>query len=93
MKSIHFKSTSFALIAIAFIASTRNSSAQETPWHDGRFHVDTAGLLGRSDIVLAHPNFESTQAMPLGNGSLGVAVWSADGFEAISIALTTYTRK
>ncbi|HEX4319270.1 MAG TPA: glycoside hydrolase [Acidobacteriaceae bacterium] len=45
-------------------------------------HVDFAGLIGRSDIVLAHPNSEATQAMPLGNGLLGVAVWSADGLTA-----------
>jgi alpha-L-fucosidase 2 len=44
--------------------------------------VDYAGLIGRSDIVLARPNLEPSQAMPLGNGRLGVAVWSADGLTA-----------
>ncbi len=53
--------------------------AQETAWKDGRFHVDTAGVVGRSDVVLARPNLESAEAMPLGNGTLGAAVWSADG--------------
>ncbi len=53
-----------------------------TAWRDGRFHVDVAGVIGRSDIVLAKPNLEPDQAMPLGNGSLGVAVWSADGLTA-----------
>ncbi len=43
------------------------------------FHVDVAGLIGRSDIVLGQPNVEAGQAMPLGNGRLGVAVWSANG--------------
>jgi len=44
--------------------------------------MDYAGLIGRSDIVLARPNLEPSQAMPLGNGRLGVAVWSANGLTA-----------
>jgi alpha-L-fucosidase 2 len=47
-----------------------------------RARVDYAGLIGRSDIVLARANAEANQAMPLGNGRLGVAVWSADGLTA-----------
>ena len=50
-----------------------------TAWKDGQFHVDVAGVVGRSDVVLARPNLDSTEAMPLGNGTLGAAVWSADG--------------
>ena len=48
----------------------------------GHLHVDYAGLVGRSDIVLARPNLEPSQAMPLGNGRLGVAAWSAEGLTA-----------
>jgi alpha-L-fucosidase 2 len=48
----------------------------------GRFHVDIPGVIGRSDIVLGRPNVDPGEAMPLGNGSLGVAVWSAEGFTA-----------
>ena len=44
--------------------------------------MDVAGVIGRSDIVLGRPNLVDGEAMPLGNGSLGVAVWSADGFTA-----------
>ncbi len=44
--------------------------------------MDVAGVLGRSDIVLSRPNLVAGEAMPLGNGRLGVAVWSADGFTA-----------
>jgi hypothetical protein len=44
--------------------------------------VDIPGVIGRSDIVLGSPNVETGEAMPLGNGSLGVAVWSAEGFTA-----------
>jgi len=53
-----------------------------TAWHDGRFHVDAAGVVARSAVVLGRPNLDAAEAMPLGNGSLGVAVWSADGLTA-----------
>jgi len=36
----------------------------------------------RSDIVLERPNRDASQAMPLGNGRLGVAVWAAEGLTA-----------
>lgn len=52
---------------------------QTTAWHDGRFHVDVAGVIGRSDIVLGRANEDASEALPLGNGRLGVAVWAADG--------------
>jgi hypothetical protein len=44
-----------------------------TAWHDGEFQVDVAGVIGRSTFVLGQPNVEASQAMPLGNGRLGVA--------------------
>jgi len=44
--------------------------------------VEYPGLIGRSDIVLERPNSEPGQAMPLGNGRLGVAAWSANGLTA-----------
>lgn len=50
-----------------------------TAWKDGQFHLHVAGVVGRSDVVLARPNLDATEAMPLGNGTLGAAVWSADG--------------
>jgi alpha-L-fucosidase 2 len=53
-----------------------------TAWRGGHFAVDTAGLLGRSDIVLGEPNTKPAEAMPMGNGRLGIAVWAADGFTA-----------
>jgi hypothetical protein len=53
-----------------------------TAWKAGHFVVDTAGLLGRSDIVLGQPNTALAEAMPMGNGRLGIAVWAADGFTA-----------
>jgi alpha-L-fucosidase 2 len=80
------KSTRFLCLALACEAfagfGLAQSAAPQTAWHDGKFHVDVPGVLGRSDIVLGKPNLEPGEAMPLGNGSLGVAVWSADGLTA-----------
>src|SRR5580704_16351780 len=61
-------------------ASTASNGT--TAWHDGEFHVDGAGVIGRSDIVLGRANVDASEAMPLGNGRLGVAVWAADGLTA-----------
>ena len=51
-------------------------------WRDGKFNIDVAGVIGRSDIYLGQPNVHANQAMPLGNGRLGVAVWAENGFTA-----------
>lgn len=45
-------------------------------------HVDVGGVISRSDVVLGRPNFASGEAMPLGNGRVGVAMWSAGGLTA-----------
>jgi hypothetical protein len=63
-------------------AAQASEDVPSTAWQDGRFHVNVAGVVRRSDIVLARPNVEAGQAMPLRNGRLGVAVWSADGLTA-----------
>jgi alpha-L-fucosidase 2 len=55
--------------------------ATTTAPHRG-YQVDVAGVVGRSDVVLGRPNLASGEAMPLGNGRLGVALWSADGLTA-----------
>ena len=41
--------------------------------------ANTSDLIGRSDIVLQRPNLDASEAMPLGNGRLGAAVWAQDG--------------
>src|SRR5579875_1152799 len=41
--------------------------------------MDSASIVTRSDIVLQRPNLKPEEAMPLGNGRLGLAVWAADG--------------
>jgi alpha-L-fucosidase 2 len=53
-----------------------------TGWNDGHFQVDRRSIVGRSDIILQRPNTRSSQAMPLGNGRLGLAVWAQDGYTA-----------
>jgi hypothetical protein len=69
--------------AWASLAVAQSGAADEaTAWRQGRFHVDVQGVIGRSDIILERPNLHSEEAMPLGNGRLGVAVWSGDGFTA-----------
>jgi alpha-L-fucosidase 2 len=63
----------------------RDVTAQPAPttaWKDGHFVVDSAGLVSRSDVVLAKPNLLPAEAMPMGNGRLGIAVWAGDGFTA-----------
>ncbi len=62
--------------ALAALAALTAPLRAQVSWQAPR---NDAGLIGRSDIVLARPNFEATQAMPLGNGRLGAAAWSADG--------------
>lgn len=71
----------FVLMCLALLSLVPITFAQ-TAWQDGAFHVDTQAVISRSDIVLGRPNVDRTEAMPLGNGRLGVAVWSADGFTA-----------
>src|ERR1700694_6016162 len=75
-------SATLAAMLVAAGASAQHDSAKTTAWRAGRFHVDTAGVVGRSDIVLGRAYTEAKEAMPLGNGSLGVAVWSEQGFTA-----------
>ncbi|HWG26347.1 glycosyl hydrolase family 95 catalytic domain-containing protein [Actinospica sp.] len=53
-----------------------------TAWQNGAFSVDTGGVVSRSDVVLGQPNTAPAQALPLGNGSLGVAAWAANGLTA-----------
>src|SRR3954451_7165512 len=51
-------------------------------WRGDAMHVDTAGLVSRSDLVLEDPAWREEQSMPLGNGRLGAAVWDRDGLTA-----------
>jgi hypothetical protein len=68
-----------AFIALALSASLHAQLAATTAWRDGSFHVNVAHVVSESDIVLGRPNTDPTEALPLGNGRLGAAVWSANG--------------
>jgi alpha-L-fucosidase 2 len=69
------------LIAFA-VRVPAQSQGEATAWKAGHFHVNVPGVVDRSDIVLKRPNVSPGEAMPLGNGSVGVALWSAGGFTA-----------
>ena len=66
-------------------ASARAASPQDAPttaWQNGSFQLDPDGVVSRSDIVLGQPNLVGAQSMPMGNGSLAIAAWAANGFTA-----------
>jgi hypothetical protein len=46
------------------------------------FWAEHRGVVERSDIILQRPNEKPSEAMPLGNGRLGVAVWAENGLTA-----------
>jgi Carbohydrate binding module (family 6)/Ricin-type beta-trefoil lectin domain-like len=58
------------------------ASTVTTAWQNGAFSENVGGIVSRSDIVLGQPNTQDSQSLPLGNGSLGVAAWAANGFTA-----------
>ena len=66
----------FAQIAALQLIGAANACAGEL------YPIDRKGVVERSDIILQKPNESPTEAMPLGNGRLGVAVWAQDGFTA-----------
>jgi alpha-L-fucosidase 2 len=85
MKTTLRNSLYLVLLCAAFRASVAAQSAaadSTTAWHEGKFQVDVAGVLSRSSIILGQPNAAPGQAMPLGNGRLGIALWSEDGLTA-----------
>jgi alpha-L-fucosidase 2 len=41
--------------------------------------ASAAGIVERSDIILQRANIQLAESMPLGNGTLGLALWSAEG--------------
>ncbi|WP_414641724.1 glycosyl hydrolase family 95 catalytic domain-containing protein [Actinocrinis sp.] len=72
-----------SLVTVATGLSQQASAATPTTaWQNGAFSVNTGGVVSRSDVVLGKPNTTNSQSLPLGNGSLGVAAWAANGFTA-----------
>jgi len=53
-----------------------------TAWQNGKFVMDTAGVVRRSNLVLGRANTSASEFVPLGNGTLGAAAWAANGFTA-----------
>ncbi|ACU71651.1 Ricin B lectin [Catenulispora acidiphila DSM 44928] len=53
-----------------------------TAWQNGSFAQNVSGIVSRSNVVIGKANTAATQFLPLGNGSLGVAEWAANGFTA-----------
>lgn len=67
--------TTFALSQSLPVVHSRwrdHTSAQQSD-------TETEQTVGRSNVILERPNLLSTQALPLGNGSLGASVWAAEG--------------
>jgi Carbohydrate binding module (family 6) len=69
-------------VAGAILSRPALAATVTTAWQNGAFSVNPNGVVSRSDIVLGQPNTAATQSLPLGNGSLGVAAWAANGFTA-----------
>ncbi|HEY1623587.1 MAG TPA: carbohydrate-binding protein [Streptosporangiaceae bacterium] len=74
--------TALVTAAVLGTAPAAYAASGTTAWQNGAFSVSTAGVVSRSDIVLGQPNTADAQSLPLGNGSLGVAAWAADGLTA-----------
>ncbi|NJP45328.1 Ig-like domain-containing protein [Actinacidiphila epipremni] len=74
--------TALAGAAFADAGPAAAATGPTTAWQHGKFALDPAGVVSRSDLVLGAPNLDPTASMPLGNGSLGVAAWAANGFTA-----------
>ncbi len=67
-----------AAVSFGVLVGTGWNAAAEP----SRFNGDVPGIVRRSDIILQRANAKPEEAMPLGNGRLGVAVWAEDGFTA-----------
>ena len=64
------------------LAGPADAASVTTAWQNGAFSMNVGGVVSRSDVVLGQPDTAPAQSLPLGNGSLGVAAWAANGFTA-----------
>ena len=64
------------------VGTANAAAATDTAWNNGAFNLDRPNLVRRSTIVFGTPNTVAQNSLPLGNGSLGAAVWAAGGFTA-----------
>jgi hypothetical protein len=67
-----------------FTSSPAAAAGETTAWNfaSGGFEVDAGKVVSRSDLVYGQAPMLNTQAVPLGNGTLGAAVWADHGFTA-----------
>src|ERR1700743_1842329 len=63
-------------------AATAGTATATTAWRNGAVDLSPAGVGSAGGIVLGQPSVNPAESMPLGNGSLGVAAWAANGFTA-----------
>jgi hypothetical protein len=69
-------------VPVAVSVQPARAATATTAWQNGSFSLNRSGVVAESDIVLGAANTADSQSMPLGNGSLGVAAWAANGFTA-----------
>jgi hypothetical protein len=62
-----------------FTITVTGNATGTTAWQNGAFNVDVANVVAQSNIILQAPNTGASDAMPLGNGNVGAAIWSANG--------------
>jgi alpha-L-fucosidase 2 len=60
----------------------KHGNEPTTGWKDGAFNIDVRQVVGRSDIVLQRPGLKREEAMPIGNGRLGLGVWAEECYTA-----------
>ena len=60
-------------LAAVAVPTSAVAATTTTAWQNGSFALNPAGVVAESDIMLGAANTASSQSMPLGNGSLGVA--------------------
>jgi hypothetical protein len=84
MRSVRRLFVTAALVAVtcAIPAHSAVGASSTTAWKSGVFGVDVPGVVQRSNLVLTKAGTVGGQSMPLGNGTLGAAVWSASGLTA-----------
>jgi len=71
-----------APVTVAVGLQPADAATVTTAWQNGSFSLNPSGVVSESDVVLGAANTASSQSLPLGNGSLGVAAWAANGFTA-----------
>ncbi|MFD9741040.1 hypothetical protein [Umezawaea sp. NPDC059074] len=64
------------------VAAPPTPPGVSTAWRNGAFQLDRHAVVSRANVVLGGPNLANTESLPVGNGSLGAAVWAAGGFTA-----------